>query len=535
MEQEEEAGRQRRPVTSGSALGSTGVGAAALFELALEATGDGLMYWTLGDGTIHYSLRWKMLLGYEDHELPSTPRLWRDLSHPDDLPRVSEMMREHLVAFFPLACTWRMAHRNGEWRWVLCRGLAIRDAEGVATHLLAIFTDITEQVHAEERQKALATAVPDLMVRVRRDGLVLDEKRDAAGGLLPGPAVGRWLTEAAGNQLWSHQAVAAVGQAVESGEVVCQECMAGGPGLAPDGKGAAPTSFLELRVVRSGADEAVCIIRDITERKLAERRERELQAQLEEMHLAERKRLASELEIAAHLQTALLPDVVPVSGLEICGKMRPATEVGGDYFDVLPCPDGAWIAIGDVSGHGLNAGMVMLMVQSAIACRVTEEPNAHPAAVLASVNRVLFQNIRQRMKSDEFVTLTLLRYWDDGRVVFAGAHEEVIIYRAASGEIKRIPSPGTWLGILAEVSAKNPETHEQLQPGDVLVLHTDGVTEARSPTNEQFGVSRLAALVTEHHALPVSEMPERILSDVSRWATTQEDDMSLVVARHRAR
>jgi serine phosphatase RsbU (regulator of sigma subunit) len=428
-----------------------------------------------------------------------------------------------------------MRHRNGEWRWVLCRGLAIRDAEGVATHLLAIFTDITEQVHAEERQKALATAVPDLMLRLRRDGLVLDEKREAVGGLLPGPAVGLWLTEAAGDHAWSHHAVAAVGQAVDTGKMVCQECTAAGSAPGPSSEEPDPCTFLELRAVRSGADEAVCIIRDITPRKLAERRERKLQAQIEEMHVAEKKRLSSELEIAARLQTALLPDLVPVSGLEICGKMRPATEVGGDYFDVLPCPDGAWIAVGDVSGHGLNAGMVMLMVQSAIACRVGEEPNAHPAAVLASVNRVLFQNIRQRLKGDEFVTLTLLRYFDDGRVLFAGAHEDVMIYRAADGHVQRIPTPGTWLGILADVSSKNAETREQLHPGDILVLHTDGVTEARSPTNEQFGMARLAELVAEHHALPVCDLPDKIFAAVSAWATTQEDDMSLVVARHRDR
>jgi PAS domain S-box-containing protein len=522
-----------RPVTSGSALPTpTREGAAALFELVLEATGDGLLDWDLASGGVAYSLRWKMLLGYEDHELAETPELWRRLSHPEDLPQVEELLRDHLESFWPFAASWRMRHRNGEWRWILCRAITVRDGGGIATRLLAIFTDINDQVRAEERQKALTTALPDLMLRLRTDGLVLDEKRaSGAVDLLAGPGIGQPLFAVARAGEWAQHAVALVREAVESGGVMCRECA--GAEAAPGSP--APPAALELRAVKSGDQEAVCIIRDITERKQAERRERELQERIEQMHRAEKDRLAGELEIAAHIQTALLPAATPISNLEVCGKMLPATEVGGDYFDVIPCPDGAWLAIGDVSGHGLNAGMIMLMVQSAIACRVHESHGASPREVIRSVNSVLFQNIRGRLRSDEFVTLTLLRYWDDGRIAFAGAHEDMLIFRAATGAMERIGTPGTWLGVIAELEKHIVTGSARLHPGDLLVLHTDGITEARAADNEQFGIGRLADAVRERIDRPVSEIPDHVIASAGRWARQQDDDMSLVVARYRPR
>src|SRR5207302_5670949 len=126
---------------------------------------------------------------------------------------------------FPFSSTWRMRHRNGEWRWILCRAITIRDGAGAPARLLAVFTDTTDQVAAEQRQRALATAIPDLMLRVRADGVVLDEKRAASGSmLLSGPVVGQALVDAAGDQPWARRAVAAVRQAIEGGEVVCDEC-----------------------------------------------------------------------------------------------------------------------------------------------------------------------------------------------------------------------------------------------------------------------------------------------------------------------
>src|SRR5262252_1083322 len=158
-------------------------------------------------------------------------------------------------------------------------------------------------------------------------------------------------------------------------------------------------------------------------------------------------RLELEMEIASKIQTAILPNITPraVRGLEIAARMRPATEVGGDYYDVLPTEDGCWLGIGDVSGHGLPAGMIMLQAQSALEALITQSPNAQPGDLLNRLNQVMFENVRKRMKADEHMTLSLIRYHADGRFTVAGAHEEVLICRA-SGECVVLPVKGTWIG-----------------------------------------------------------------------------------------
>jgi PAS domain S-box-containing protein len=233
-----------------------------LLELLLSATNDGFVDWDLRAGTAHYSPRWKMLLGYEEHELQESPDLWKELSHPADLPRIEWMMRDHIENVWPFSDRWRMHHRNGDWRWMLCRSVIIRAADGSPRRAVSVYTDITDQVRAEERYRALANGVPDAILRIRNDGLVLDEKPGATPlDLVDETAVGQQLLKWARDRSWAEKTLAAVASAAGSGEVVVFEHGDGDSGLC-----------VEIRVVKSGEDEAVCIARDITERKQAERR-----------------------------------------------------------------------------------------------------------------------------------------------------------------------------------------------------------------------------------------------------------------------
>jgi hypothetical protein len=143
--------------------------------------------------------------------------------------------------------------------------------------------------------------------------------------------------------------------------------------------------------------------------------------------------LAQELEIAQRIQSSLLPSRPSGDGLEIAARMATATEVGGDYYDVVPTRDGFWVAIGDVVGHGLNAGLVMLMAQSAASALLRGADGKSAREVVVALNRVLHDNLRRRMKSEDFMTLLLCRYHHDGRLVYAGAHEEILVCRAESG------------------------------------------------------------------------------------------------------
>lgn len=248
---------------------------------------------------------------------------------------------------------------------------------------------------------------------------------------------------------------------------------------------------------------------------------------------AERERMLQELDIAARIQTAILPRHPQVPGLELATVMVPATEVGGDYFDILPCPAGAWIGIGDVAGHGLTAGLIMLMIQSIVAATVHDRPELGPARAWRGLNAVLSSNIRERMCHDDHATLSLLRYRQSGHVKLAGSHEDLIVYRAATGRCERVPTPGIWAGIFPDIPEHEiREAEFQLSPGDVLLLYTDGVIEARNEGGEDYGIERMEQVLQQHAGAPVQRICDLLLDDVQRWMATQDDDVTLVVLRH---
>lgn len=251
--------------------------------------------------------------------------------------------------------------------------------------------------------------------------------------------------------------------------------------------------------------------------------------------IAERERaLKKELEVAADLQTSVLPRNLTVGGVDIAAMMKPATEVGGDYYDVIPTADGCWLGIGDVSGHGLGAGVVMLMLQAAVSALVAAKPDSSPVEVECVVNRVLYENIRERMRRRDHATLSIVRYHDGGRVRFAGAHEDIIVYRAATGQVESIETPGTWVGARKNIDGVTEESTLALAPGDFFVLYTDGVTEARRD-GEQFGFERLLATIKDAAAEPATGIRDAITRAVSAWTSTQSDDVTVVVLRQLAK
>jgi len=250
--------------------------------------------------------------------------------------------------------------------------------------------------------------------------------------------------------------------------------------------------------------------------------------------LAAKERLEKELEISARIQTSILPRRLDVPGLEVAARMIPASEVGGDYYDVFPVPGGGILAVGDVAGHGLKSGLVMLMVQSAIAALGREAPEASPRRLLTVANAVLYENIRNRLRNDEHVTLTVMRYHRDGRIVYAGAHEDLLVCRAETGKVEAIPTLGPWVGAMKDISKTVLDEELVLRDGDLLVLYTDGITEARDSSGQQFGIERLTARIEELRHEPVEKIRDDILADVARFASHQEDDVTLLVLRYHA-
>ncbi len=261
----------------------------------------------------------------------------------------------------------------------------------------------------------------------------------------------------------------------------------------------------------------------------------DLGLQIGEVVEAERTRQelrGKELQIARRIQTSILPHDLTVVGLDIAASMLTADEVGGDYYDVLPGEGGAWIGIGDVSGHGVGAGMIMIMLQSAVATLIRQVDRS-PRDLVVILNELMHDAIRKRMHTDDHVTFTLLRYTADGSIRYAGAHESFLVWRAATGTCETVTPEGTWLGCMPRIDHAVFEQTLELGSGDVLVLYTDGVIETRDARRRIFGLDRLTTLVTRHAG---TMTPAALLQHLTRavlgWGTP-DDDMTFVVARKR--
>lgn len=249
---------------------------------------------------------------------------------------------------------------------------------------------------------------------------------------------------------------------------------------------------------------------------------------------AEKQRLEQELSIATRIQTSILPRDLTVQGLSIAATMLPATEVGGDYYDVLPTPNGCWLGIGDVAGHGLRPGLVMMMLQSVVSALVRNNPDAAPRDLLKVVNGVLYENVRERLRQDEHATLSLISYRKDGELVFAGAHEDMLVLRAETGQVELVPTLGTWVGATRDIDEATQESRYRLRDGDVLLLYTDGVIEAQNSAGQQFGVERLSRELARLGREPATGIRDGLCAAVTGFMVEQKDDIAILVARYRA-
>jgi len=249
---------------------------------------------------------------------------------------------------------------------------------------------------------------------------------------------------------------------------------------------------------------------------------------------AEKQRLEQELSIATRIQTSILPRDLTVQGLSIAATMLPATEVGGDYYDVLPTPNGCWLGIGDVAGHGLRPGLVMMMLQSVVSALVRSNPDAAPRDVLKVVNGVLYENVRERLRQDEHATLSLIKYRQDGELVFSGAHEDMLVLRAETSQVELVPTLGTWVGATRDIDDATQESRYRLRDGDVLLLYTDGVIEAQNSAGEHFGVERLSRELQRLGREPATEIRDGLCAAVTGFMAEQKDDIAILVARYRA-
>ncbi|MGE5656167.1 MAG: SpoIIE family protein phosphatase [Actinomycetota bacterium] len=285
--------------------------------------------------------------------------------------------------------------------------------------------------------------------------------------------------------------------------------------------------------------------KDITDRKLAEATLQKALAQLaqanQEIALLNQRlqnenlRMSAELEITRHLQQLILPKVEElelISELDIAGFMEPADEVGGDYYDVL-CNNGHInISIGDVTGHGLESGVLMIMVQTAVRALLANQ-ETDPFQFFTALNHTIYDNV-QRMNSDKNLSLIWLDYHDH-LLSISGQHEEVIIVRA-SQEVLLVDTNDLGFPIALDVDITDfiSKIEVPLYPGDVVVLYTDGITEAEDMDHTFYGLERLVAVVQQNQLGSASEIKQAVIDDLRQHIGTQKvyDDMTLLVLKH---
>jgi serine phosphatase RsbU (regulator of sigma subunit) len=245
---------------------------------------------------------------------------------------------------------------------------------------------------------------------------------------------------------------------------------------------------------------------------------------------AARDALWGEMEVAKRIQTALLPHDRGAGAYEVSAAMFPAAEVGGDYYDIISPGDGrSWIAIGDVSGHGVESGLVMMMTQTAIQTLVRQDPALGPADVFRAVNGVICENV-SRLGSNRYMTLNVVRL-EAGGLTLAGKHQDVLVWRAAERRVETFANDGCWIGVVPDVTDCAVDAFLPLAFGDVVLFFTDGVTEARDANGEQFGEGRLATAFSRVAEGPPADAIRAILEQVAYFTTDQSDDMTLMILR----
>jgi len=254
---------------------------------------------------------------------------------------------------------------------------------------------------------------------------------------------------------------------------------------------------------------------------------------------AENIRMGAELDVSRRLQRMLLPsaeELDDIHGIDIATFMASAAEVGGDYYDILPHPEGLRIGIGDVTGHGLESGVVMLMAQSAVRT-MTPGIGSDVSEQLEAVNHTIYGNV-QRMGGGKNLSLAILDYRPvdgaGGRLRIAGQHESVIVARN-DGTLEVIDTDplGFPVGLVESVGQFVGERNVELQSGDVVVLFTDGIPEAADAEHRLYGRDRLCEVVQKSVEMSAAGIQGAIITDVRRHIGDQPlyDDITLIVLR----
>jgi sigma-B regulation protein RsbU (phosphoserine phosphatase) len=277
-----------------------------------------------------------------------------------------------------------------------------------------------------------------------------------------------------------------------------------------------PYSGEDKRLLASAASQAGIALENL---QLAEQMAERIEAE---------QRAAQEMEIAREVQTRLFPQKLPtLATLDYVGGCVQARQVGGDYYDFLDLgPGRLGLLLADIAGKGISGALLMANLQANLSSQYAVALD-DPARLLRSVNQLFFENTAE----SSYATLFFADYDDASRRLrYANCgHNPPVLVRAGGG-VERLRATTTVVGLFEDWEC--PVEEQTLHPGDMLVLYSDGVTEARSDEGEEFGESRLIDTILKWRRLSPPELLNRLLEAVQKFSgAEQEDDITLVIAR----
>ncbi len=245
----------------------------------------------------------------------------------------------------------------------------------------------------------------------------------------------------------------------------------------------------------------------------------------QEKHLLQKEQ---ELGMARIVQTRLLPKDSPeIKGFDVAGASYAAKEVGGDYFDFIELPDGRWcVALGDVSGKGVPASLLMSHLQATIRIQVSQ--NEKFSNSIAKSNDFLYHNTEDNKFATFFGGILDS---DKKSMTYVNAGHNFPFHLGARDKIQQLETGGLVMGMVPGCAYE--EASVAFKKGDVLVIYSDGVTEAENPREEMFGEAKLKELLVKHKSKSAKELVQEIYNEVKGFegASEQDDDITVVVVK----
>lgn len=475
-------------------------------------------FWLSPEGQFIYtSPSCKRISGHDAEEFNAGPGLIWSIIHPDDRQLWADHRHDIGQTKVQGEIEFRIVRTDGETRWIHHVCLPVFGDDGNYLGTRGSFSDITNRKLAEEKNQRLAAIVEssdDAIVGKTIDGMITSWNRGAERifDYKESEVLGKPITilvppEHVDELRQIHERIRR-GEHIEHFETVRRRK-----------DGAVICMSLTYSPIKDAQGRVVAVStigRDITEQKKAA------------AVLLDSARINRELEIAKEIQQSFLPtcpSALPGMLMSCC--CHPAAHVGGDYYDFFSLEDGMVDAvIADVTGHSIGSSLLMTMTRSVLHAKVSSSRS--PATLLATVNNLLYDDLS---RAELLISMFYIRLdTENHTLAYANAgHNPPFLFRAWEGAFVKLDADGLLMGVKKDVCFE--EKSILVEPGDILILYTDGITEAEDKEGNMFGTERLCRAIVNHCESHPKDIMSAIFHDLSVFVgpRLQSDDVAMII------